>query len=562
MLAWLRDTFGGSPAREAPAEEPPPASEWRVPRPTASSGSYVYRWHDGEKFYGGFGDTEILDLDYWTLRARSAQLFRTNLYARGLIRRFVTNVINTGLHLEAAPDPSVLGVDPDTLTEWSERVENRFELWRQSPRLSDHQERRTFGAKQAAAYAEALIAGDVLVNLRQDRRTGLPRVHLVSGEAIQTPLRATPRRGNRIEHGVELDPSGRHVAFWVRQLDSLGRPTLDSARIPAYGEKSGRLIAWLVYATDKRLDDVRIEPLLSLVLQSLRDVDRYRDSTQRKALIQSFIALYIAKGEDKPGTRPIAGGAIRRDTKTETSGDGKERTYRTADLIPGLVLDELQHGEEPKAFQTHGTVESFGDFEEAIIQGIAWANEVPPEILKLAFSNNYSASQAAINEFKMFLNRARGDWGESFCAPIYQDWLLSEVLEQRVGAPRLLEAWRDPRQYDVYAAWIASEWAGQIKPAVDLSKLVRGYREMVDEGFITRDRAARELTGMKYSKNVKQLAIENEQLADARRPLAEQEPDAAETAPDDERDEDVDDERDDEETDVDETDDDTEERAA
>ena len=289
-----------------------------------------------------------------------------------------------------------------------------------------------------------------------------------------------------------------------------------SRRMPAVGEKSGRRIAWLVYGTDRRLDDVRGQPLLALVMQSLKEIDRYRDSTQRKAVINSMLAMFIEKSEDKPGSTPITGGAVRRGTISADPGDGGgPRTFHVAENIPGVVLDELQHGEIPRAFPSNGTDEKFGEFEEAIIQAVAWALEIPPEILRLTFSNNYSASQASINEFKMFLNLARVLLGDALCAPVYREWLLSEALSQKIAAPGLLESWRDPAQYDVYAAWTANEWAGQIKPAVDLSKLVRGYKEMIAEGLITRDRASRELTGMKFSRVAKQLAIENAQLRDA-----------------------------------------------
>lgn len=482
-----------------------------------------YGYDDGSKFAGGFGDTQILLTDYWTLRARSSQLFETNLYARGIVRRFITNIINTGLHLEATPEESILGLEEDSLADWSELVENRFGIWARTPWLCDQRELSSFGALQALAFMEALIAGDVLAVLRQDPRTGLPRLQLISGGAVQTPLEAGPlgtlANGNRVVHGIEIDRQGRHVGFWVRQPDLNGINAI-AKRIPAWGEKSGRRLAWMIYATDKRLDDVRGKPILSLVLQSLREIDRYRDSTQRKAVINSMLAMFIKKGEEKMGTMPITGGAIRRGTVTTQDASGTPRSFRVAEHIPGLVLDELQHGEEPHAFPSHGTDEKFGSFEEAIVQGVAWALETPPEILRLAFSSNYSASQAAINEYKMFLNRVRSQFGDEFCAPIYQEWLVSEVLAQRISAQGLIEAWRDPTQYDVFCAWVATEWAGQIKPAVDLSKLVRGYIEMVGQGFITRDRAARELTGTKFSKNAKRLKLENEQLAEANTALA------------------------------------------
>jgi hypothetical protein len=67
-------------------------------KPTASS-AWFEESLTGDKFAGGFGATKVFTPDYWTLRQRSEQLFHENLYARGLIRRLVTNEINTGLTL-------------------------------------------------------------------------------------------------------------------------------------------------------------------------------------------------------------------------------------------------------------------------------------------------------------------------------------------------------------------------------------------------------------------------------------------------------------------------------
>ena len=294
-------------------------------------------------------------------------------------------------------------------------------------------------------------------------------------------------------------------------------------RVRAYGEKSGRRLAWLVYGTDKRMDDVRGQPLLALVLQSLKEIDRYRDSTQRKAVINSIMAMFIKKTEDKPGTLPMTGGAVRRDEvrTSDTTTNGTPRKFNITNHVPGLVIEELQHGEEPVMKGGEGTDTNFGTFEEAIIQAVAWANEIPPEILRLAFSNNYSASQAAINEFKIYLNRVWMDWGETFCSPIYVEWLISENLLNRVTAPGLLDAWRDPMQHDKLAAWVCVDWYGSIKPSTDTLKQARGSKMLVDEGWSTNAREARITTGTKFSHNIKRLRRENAQKADAARPLLE-----------------------------------------
>lgn len=473
--------------------------------------------YDGGKFFGGFGATQIQHVDYWTLRARSAQLFNENLYARGLIRRLVTNEINTGLTPEAAPDEQVIGVAEDSLNDWTETVETRFGIWGKTPELCDWKHTSTFGAIQRAARAEALISGDVLVVLRQSQRTKLPMVQLVSGNKVQTPLgdQVNLRKGHVIRHGVEFDATGRVAAHWVKQDDG------SSKRIPAYGEKSGRRISWLVFGTDKRLDDVRGQPLLSLVLQSLKEIDRYRDSAQRKAVINSVLAMFIEKTEDKAGSLPVTGGAVRRDKATTTDSDGEKRSFNIANQIPGLVMEELQTGEKPVGFHSQGTDVNFGTFEEAIIQAVAWANEIPPEILRLAFSNNYSASQAAINEFKIYLNKVWADWGETFCSPIYVEWLLSETLLQKISAPGLLESWRNPQKYDVFGAWVSVDWYGSIKPSTDMLKQAKGSKLLVAEGWSTNAREARITTGTKFSKNIKRLKRENEQKVEAARPLAE-----------------------------------------
>lgn len=501
---------------------PPPMMEVDQLEPYAYAGQSAYSNHahsifDGAKFAGGFGETQLYELDYWTMRQRSSQIFTENLYARGLIRRLVTNEINTGLTPESCPDDAILNMSEDALNDWTEIVETRFGIWGKSPNICDHKGRDTFGAIQRAARMEALISGDVLVVMHQDRKTGLPRIELVSGDAVQSPLggRDAVREGHTVKHGVELNARGKVMAHWVRQPDG------DSKRIPAFGEKSGRRISWLVYGCEKRLDEVRGMPLLAIVLQSLKEIDRYRDAAQRKAVVNSILAMYIKKGEDKPGTLPVSGGVKRRDAVANAGGANTPRNFNLAGQVPGLVYEELQQGEEPVGFNSAGVDIDFARFEEAIIQAVAWANEMPPEILRLAFSSNYSASQAAINEFKIYLNKVWSDFGENFCTPIYAHWLLMENLKGRIQADGFFESYNDPEQYDVYGAWVSVDWYGSIKPSTDMLKQVKGSDLLVDGGYSTRSRESRITTGTKFSKNAKRLKRENELWVEARRPIAE-----------------------------------------
>ena len=254
----------------------------------------------------------------------------------------------------------------------------------------------------------------------------------------------------------------------------------------------------------------------------------YRDSVQRKAVINSMLAMFVRKTAEKLGSRPLMRGAVKKSV-VEGAVDGASageapRRFNVAELIPGLVIDELQVGEEPVGFPSHGTDEKFGAFEEAIIQTVAWANEIPPEILRLSFSSNYSASQAAINELKLYLNKVRKTFGDEFCTPVFVEWLVAMALAGKVTATELVSAWRDPKQYDVFAAWSSCDWSGAIKLSVDLGKLTSGYDLLLANGGITHDRMSRELTGTKFSQNVKKLRLENAALVRALEPLQKLDP--------------------------------------
>ena len=464
----------------------------------------------GDKYPGGFGATQLFEMDYWTLRERSSQLFRENLYARGLIRRLVTNEINTGLELEAQPEESVIGVPEDSLSDWSELNESRFSVWARNPQMCDFEGRRTFGALQREIRREALISGDVLVVQHISKTTGLPLIQIINGAHVGNPAEEIKlRSGYTLEYGVERDANKRHVAYHANKEDGT------SVRLPVKGPRSGRRVAWLVYGSDKRHDDVRGEPLLALILQSVKEIDRYRDAAVRKATINSILAMFIKKTVDKPGTRPWVGGGATRKGTAAVAGVESDRTFAISEHVPGTTIDELQVGEEPVPHSTAGTDVNFGPFEEAIIQAIAWANQIPPEILKLAFSNNYSASQAAINEFKIYLNMVRTDFGQVVCQPIYTEWLISSVLAKTVQATGFLEAWRTPSQIEKFGAWIMTDWSGAIKPSTDIVKQAKGYSMLVAEGWITNDRAARETTGTKFSKNIKRIKRENAMKVDA-----------------------------------------------
>ncbi len=464
---------------------------------------------NGDKFPGSFGSTKDYELvDYWLLRKRSMQLFKENPYARGIIRRLLRNELHKGLNLEANSIPEVTNLGDEEATDWDESAELSWRLWTNEKSICDWKKKDTFGEIQHDCRMTALVSGDCLVVNHVDQKTGLPSIELIDGTEVQTPFGQSPRAGNKIVHGVEIDKQGRHVAYWVR-VENNGE--LSSKRIPAWGEKSKRRIAWLVYGTEKRLDEVRGEPILSLVLYSLKEIDRYRDSEQRAAVINSIIPLFIKKTESAPGSTPLGKGATYRETQTVTDSDGTQRNFNIASMLPGTVPDELQKGEEPVSFNTQRPNVNFKVFEEAIINAVSWVMEIPPEIMRLLFQSNFSASRQANNEFNIYLSYISWKFGNDFCQPIYEEFITASALSNQLITPGFLNAYWNG-EWKILRGWFNSEWTGLSRPSVDLLKDVNAAKEAINLRVSTYEQQCRKISGMSFRTIVKKLQRETSLL--------------------------------------------------
>lgn len=474
-------------------------------------------YYDGSNFIDGVsGQVDTIEnLDYWTLRQRSAAMFYGNLYARGIISRMVTDIINAGLSPESTPEEEILGLPEDSLADWAETVEKRWNLYGQSKEIVDYKGTREEGELQGQIYTESLICGDCLVIARIDEDTDLPKIQIVNGDRIQTPFEFG--MDENVIDGVRVDADGKHVGYYVKNgtVDILNETFV---YVPAVG-KSGRRVSWMVYGPVKREDGIRGEPLLGVAIQPLKDISDYRGSTQLKAKLNAMIAMFI-KRTNPVKTMPISAGAVRKESITGDS-TGATAAVQLNKLEPGIVMQALEPGEEPYAYSTNGTDESFGAFEASIMVGVAWGLQIPPEILLMSFNKNYSASQAAKNKWNTYLAKERPRFASAHCKNHFEEWFTSSVLAGKIQAPGYLDTLADKRRHDERRAWLVTEWYGQIEPTVDPVKHVTSSKMAVAEGYSTRTREARQFNGSKFSHNVRRVAKENAQLAEAMRPMLE-----------------------------------------
>jgi len=468
----------------------------------------------GDPYPGSFGLTkDYVFVDYYTLRIRSVQLFKENPYARGIFERLLENEINSGLSLEANPISLYTHLEEEETSEWIQKVETDFKIWAETPELCDYYKQKTFAQLQNALRFTSLVSGDCLVVLRINPQSKTPQIQLIDGSNIQTPLGYECRKGNTIRNGIEYDNLGRQVAYYVRQVcfneSNFENNILNYKRVPAFGEKSGRRIAWLVYGNNTRLlNNDRGEPILSHVLYMLKDLDRYKDAEMRAAVINGMLPLFIKKSEGL-GSGGLEYGAIRKKTIEVGDADGEKRQLTITSNLPGTIFNELNAGEEPISFNTQRPNVNFASFQDAIIDTIASSIGLPPEILRLKFQNNFSASRQANNEFSVYLQKRNYLFAQEFLQKIYEEKIITAVLNGDLEAKELYQAIIN-NDIKTIKAWTKASWSGISRPSVDIQKDVNAMATALEYAIVTRDYACDRIMGKKFADVARELKKEKE----------------------------------------------------
>lgn len=430
---------------------------------------------------------EDIETNIPKLRERSRDLYMGAPLANGALKTLRTNVIGSGLRLNSQIDYEFLGWSLEEADAWETKVEREFNLWAESIHC-DAQRMNNFYELQQLAFLSWMTSGDCFILLPIIPRPNMPydlRIQVIESDRVCNPYTRF-FNDEKLVNGVEINKKGEIVAYHVadKHPSSIYIKKNSWTRVEKFGSLTGRPNI-LHLMMSERPEQRRGVPLLSPVIESLKQLARYTDAELVAAVISGMYSVFITT--DSEDTDEFGSGI-----STEESVDKEDDT--SIELAPGSVhflnSDEKIQESNPGRPNT-----AFDGFVTSICRQIGASLEIPYEVLLKHFTSSYSASRAALLEaWKMF--RMKREWmANDFCQPIYEEFLAEGIAKGRIYAPGFFE---DPL---VRKAFCGAEWFGPSQGQLDPLKEVNAAEKRVLNGFSTRARETVELTGGDWFKN-------------------------------------------------------------
>lgn len=448
---------------------------------------------DGELEPGAMSEAFVYDVDYYTMAKRAYTLVTINEFARIAISRVAEFVVGTGLKLHPEPARNFLKrkFKINIPEDFGKNIQELWSLLEDDKLISITKQENIHGLA-LIMYINGVIAGDVLV-IKRVVNSNL-QYQIVNGLSVRSSKCFNDKTKNKIIDGVELDKDECPVAYYI--IDKDGKENRIEAR-----DKNGRLISWLVPCGIKRLNSPRSFSMLGVIMQKLHKVGQYSNSEVIAAEANSKFAAFIEQEKESSGVNPLASipglpRSVKEQLGVETapagvSADVKKFWDKVKNIASGLFL-MLPKGQKLQSFDTKRPNVNYTAFLDGSMKYVFAAFGIPFEVALLYFSNNFSASRAALKMFEMILKfRRKGSVDDNFYQIIYQQFFELECLKGNINAPKYLELKNDYGYMD--NAYTKAKFVGVQIPHIDEVKEVNAVLSKIKGGLSTFETALESL---------------------------------------------------------------------
>lgn len=460
----------------------------------ASGGSLL-----DQAFAGFFARSESANADNASrqiLASRSMILDQSSPMAHAANCRMTAGVIGSGLRYAPMPKKRLLYGNSDLF----EAIGEEWDAISLSHAM-DATGRMTAGELESKLFRNAMIGGDAfLVRKKQGWRLLESRVCFTPPWMDTDPANSYIRRapnGAPVVDGVELSKRLSPRAYWFTCDPRRGADLDTWYRVPAYGGDG--LPRVLHFSMIDRADQYRGIPLSAPLLEVLWSTLAYSKAETQGAIMEACQTYVVTTNAQNPTLDPLLGltqTQLDAPLIPDEKGDDAPSDFaidplgmRTSWLggmaqatnivSPGTSL-HLRPGEDVKFLDPRRPNSYYAQFLEAQARLVGACLGIPYEVLMQHFDSSYSASRAALAQFRCTCDEYRCRFVESVVKPMFA------VFCADLG-------------FDAESAWLMareSVWTMRERPIhIDEEKELRFWIDAVAAGLCTKDEAAQAMFG-------------------------------------------------------------------
>jgi|GEM_PF-1037071 len=480
--------------------------------------------YNGEKNAGALGNPMNLMPDYTAIRFRAYEANLTNPIIKIITGKFFKWVVGNGLKLQSEPLERLLQLEKveEDFQAFKQNVEEYWERWVNSTD-SDFSGMGNAHVNAFNLNQAKFIGGDALVILRVKK--GNLTTQIIDGQHIHTPMlenslmQGITDRGNKVISGIEVDKTGKHIAFYVKksainaadQNEIVGN-VMSYERIEAYDKDNGCLMAWMAYGGKHRIDHVRGVSEIAHILEPVTVLDRYTNATVQTAEERAKVVHVLQHGKTSTGETHLVTDIRQRVGVNTPMGLTGEAAAKNISITENTIVHNLPVDSELKTVASNSEINYDPFFRSMFVQFCA-SVDIPPEVALQQYNSNYSASRAAINAWAYIIDTHRKRLIMDFYQKVYNVWLYVHILKNKVEADGYIDA-KKKGNNDIVEGYSSAKFTGAAMPHIDPVKEMNAIRLAMGSGganipLISNEQATEAAGYGDWEANVKKLSEEN-----------------------------------------------------
>lgn len=445
------------------------------------------------------------------LASRARILDMSSPVARAAIQCLTQGVIGSGLRYSPLPTSQYF----ENYSELTDILSERLDLM-SNLHLLDSAGRLTFGELQSALFRNFILSGDAfLIRKRTGKQSSW---RLIEERTCFTPpwmnmdetgALARTEDGHIVVDGIELSKSLRPIAYWFTFTPDKCETKDEWVRIPAFDRKGLPIV--LHTAMIDRGDQYRGLPLLGPLIETLWTTLCYAQAETQGALIEAAHSFFITSDAINPTLDPlvaISQAALDKPLVPDAEQTKEEDAQYTLDPLgfgglenswfggairrsqyvsPGTSV-RLKPGEKIEYPPSNRPNSYYGAFIEVQAKLVGAATRIPYEVLLQSFESSYSASRAALGQFKQTCEAYKTRFVESVMKPIFTTFCVGALAD--MGVPD------DEIQDKARTLGMISVWNNRERPIhIDETKELAFWLDAYKAGLITKNEVAQAMFG-------------------------------------------------------------------